>query len=268
MNLQDVIAEIKKQRSYQEADLSKVNPKTINSLRGRKESATAKLDELFFNYRKLVMPNILPILVLGEGSDEFLAIAKEETDLHSLGSNELYKKLASKIDQTILSKGRESSAFVIEVASNVLEQTAQEMGIASYPRMIYKSKYEGVVKTTQDAENLIRRVIVEDVGTEMATLFVLDHAARLSFKDVDTLNQPIGISVKTQEDLEHMKNALSKLGNKFVVITLGKELSNLGDVNVESIDKDSVLSALKETKNSVKGIKKTKTKKQEKKDVQ
>lgn len=251
MNLQEVIAEIKKQRGYAQDTLSDANPKTINARKGRKEIAKNKLDELFFEFRKQVLSSIVPVVVIGKEAKKFLDIAKEETGLEYLDANVLYSSLASKLDQKVLARGKESSAFVLEVSSNYLEDTATEIGIASYPRLLYKNKYEGFVKNQEEATLLIKRAMLEQIGPEMNALFILDHAARLAFKDIDSKMFPVGVAVESEQDVNNVVTSLQKTGNNVLIISLDENIEGTVSVSGE-INSESVLEALKQVRSDLK----------------
>lgn len=250
MQLKQVIEEVKRQRKFLNQDTDNAPAATRNALEGRKKMAKRNIDELFFHYRKAVLPSITPIIVTGSKAEEFAVIAKKETELDYLSSDALYEKISQKLDPKMLGKGKESSAYVLEVAGRYLEETATEMGVASYPQLVYRQAYAGKIASQQEAKELIKRAMRDQVGAEMATLFLLDHASRLAFEDIDSKFHPVTVVAKSQADVEDVVKSLNIYKNLGVIVVAG-DSEFQSDLSDKEVTEKTVLSVLKQVKKKV-----------------
>lgn len=247
----ELIEEIKQQRKFASDNLSDATPQTMNSRIGRKRHAAMRLDELFFEYRKLFRDRVFAIIAIGEQVEEFEKISSSIAGLISLEYDSLFNQIASKIDKRLLEKG-ESSGYVLEVASRYLEDTALELGVMSYNQIIYKDKYSGKISTTEEAAELIKRAINEQVGEDLAALFVVDHAIRLAFElDLESKTHPILVKVKNEKDLQSLLLGLKKLGNRSMVVSAGNSPVE-AEFKTEEVSEKTVLETLKKIKKKLK----------------
>lgn len=248
MSLQKLVEEVKKQKAYANDDLSNATPQTRIPREGRKRAAQMRLEELFFQYRNEIRSRILAILVTGDGADEFGAIAKNsDAKLDSIEGDLLYSSLSEELDERLLGASG-SASVVLDVASRYLEDVALEIGVKEYNQLIYKSKYQSVVKNREDAKKLIREAVLEQIGAEMNALTVLSVAANIAYNEnFDGKLFPIMVKARNEENLQELRNALSSMGSKAIVISTGS--SKVEDsIKVKEVDEESVLEALKKVK--------------------
>lgn len=246
-----LIEEIKRQRKFAADTLEDATPQTINSRKSRKQNAALRLQDLFFDYRQAVRPKVFAIVVIGSGADEFEKISSSIAGLQGLDSDALYEHLVSKIDERLLARGEQNS-YLIEVASRYLEDAAQELGVRSYPQLIYNQRYDGRTSTREEAIKLVKRVITEQVGSEMSALFLIDHAVRIAYQhDIDAKVHPLLVKVKDEKSLQSLLSGLKSLGNKSIVVSAGESSANV-EMKLDEVNEKSVLDILKKIKKKIK----------------
>lgn len=246
-----LIEEIKRQRKFASDTLEDATPQTINSRQSRKKSAALRLQDLFFEYRQAFRSKVFAIVVVGSEVEEFEKISSSIAGLQGLDSEALYSRLISKIDERLLSRGEQNS-YLIEVAARYLEDAAQELGVGSYPQIIYNQKYDGRTSTREEAVKLLKRVMDEQVGSEMATLFLIDHAIRLAYEhDVEAKFHPLLIKVRDEKNLQSLLFSLKTLGNKSIVVSAGQSSANV-EMKLDEVNEKSVLEILKKIKKKIK----------------
>ncbi len=249
--MESLIEEIKRQRKFAADDLSDATPKTINSRRGRKQNASLRLQDLFFEYRNQTRSKVFIIAVVGDNLDEFEKISSSMAGLQALESDALYTQLVSKMDDKLLSRG-ENNSYVIEVASRYLEDAAQELGIKSYKQIIFNQKYEGKTSSKEQALVLVKKIVNEQVGEEISSLFIVDHAVRLAFEhDLEAKVHPILVKVRDEKNLQSLMSGLKILGNKSIVVSAGQS-SVEAEIKIEDVSEKSVLETLKKIKKKLK----------------
>ena len=252
MNLETLMVEIKKQKRYAEEDIYGGNPATLQSRKSRKQLAKGRLDELFLEYKRAFRPSAAFILVTGSESRAFANVVTEETETCVLDGEGLYKKLASKLPKELLN-GRESTASLLGTISRQLEPIAAEIDVLSFGAIMYKSEFQRTVRTQSDALDLIKRVINSQVGSEMAAMFALNDAAKNAVDAEFTGNLfPVMVYLEDSGIANEILSGISKMGSRGVVLqagTLAEGLKLEGVIaSVETVDRDSVMLALKKVK--------------------
>jgi hypothetical protein len=249
--MEDLIEEIKRQRKYAADTLEDATPQTINARKSRKQNAALRLQDLFFEYRKQVRSKVFVIAVVGDGIDEFEKTSLEIAGLQSLESDAFYRQLVSKIDDRLLARG-EQNAYLIEVASRYLEDAATELGVQSYKQIVFNQKYDGRTSTREEAVKLIKRVMIDQVGEEMASLFIIDHAVRFAYEnELEAKVHPILVKVRDEKNLQSLLSGLKILGNKSIVVSAGQS-SVSAEMKIDEVNEKSVLETLKKIKKKLK----------------
>lgn len=249
--MEDLIEEIKRQRKYAADTLEDATPQTINARKSRKQNAALRLQDLFFEYRKQVRSKVFVIAVVGDGIDEFEKTSLEIAGLQSLESDAFYRQLVSKIDDRLLARG-EQNAYLIEVASRYLEDAATELGVQSYGQIVFNQKYDGRTSTREEAVKLIKRVMIDQVGEEMASLFIIDHAVRFAYEnELEAKVHPILVKVRDEKNLQSLLSGLKILGNKSIVVSAGQS-SVSAEMKIDEVNEKSVLETLKKIKKKLK----------------
>jgi hypothetical protein len=199
-----------------------------------------------------VRSKVFAIIVSGSEADEFERIASSIAKLQGLDADALYEELISKMDQRLFEQ-KEQNAYLIEIAARYLEDIAKDIGVLSYPQIIYNQKYDGRTSTRQEAFKLIKRVIEEQVGAEMAAIFLIDHAVRRAYEhDIDAKVHPLLIKVKDDgQSLPTLLSSLKTLGNKSIVVSAGKSSVD-AEMKLDEVNEKSVLDILKKIKKKLK----------------
>jgi len=247
-----LIEEIKRQRQFAEDTLEDATPQTIKARKSRKLNAQMRLKELFFEYRQAIRSKVFAIIVIGSETDEFERIASSISGLQGLDADAFYEELVSKMDERLFTQ-KEQNAYLIQIASRYLEDIARDIGVISYPQIIYKQKYDGRTSTRQEALKLIKRVINEQVGAEMAAIFLIDQAVRTAYEhDIDAKVHPLLIKVKDDgESLPTLLSSLKTLGNKSIVVSAGNSSAD-AEMKLDEVNEKSVLDILKKIKKKLK----------------
>jgi uncharacterized protein YqgV (UPF0045/DUF77 family) len=250
-NLQKLIEEIKEQKKFAADTLEDATPQTINARMGRKRSAISRLEDLYLQYRNLIRSKVFVIAAIGDQVDEFEKLSTEISGLQSLDSDAFYHHLISKMDEKIFTSGLQN-AYIIDVLSRILEEVAVEIGIQSYNQIIFNQKYDGKISSKEEALNLIKKVIEEQVGEEIASIFIIDNVVKFVFEhDLESKVHPVLVKVSNEKNLQSLLSGLKILGNSSIVVNAGKS-SVSGDIKIDEVNDKTVLEALKKIKKKIK----------------
>lgn len=249
--MQDLIEEIKRQRKFAADTLEDATPQTIKARKDRKRNAALRLQDLFFDYRQQIRPKVFIIAAIGDGIDEFEKLSTDIAGLQGLESDAFYHHLVSKIDDRLLD-GRTQNSYIIDVVSRILEEVVSDLGVVSYNQIFFNQKYDGKISSREDVLKLVKRVIDEQVGEEMASLFIIDKAVRYAFEhELEAKVHPFLVKVRNEKNLQSLLSGLKTLGNKSIVVSVGKSPVE-GELKVGEVNEKTVLDALKKIKKKIK----------------
>lgn len=253
-NLEKLAAEIKKQKRYASEDVKEGETATLNARKARKQQAKGRLDDLYVEYKKALVPNLVFVLAYGSGAESFASISKEEGNTDAVSADALYEDLAGRVDSRLLTN---SSSSIFDSLSRHLSDIANEIGVSSYPYVRYSSKYSAKVKNKEDVLGMAKTMINEDVGAEIVGLYAAEKATRNAMEqDFDGKVYPVVVYLKDATLAKAIKEGLSKIGARTYAVavgSVGKGNSAKPTLKLDKADNENVIEALKQIKNKIKG---------------
>jgi len=249
MSLTTVLEEIKETKKIALTDLDTVSPRAYPYKLGQVNSAKAKLESLYINYKHELLNKAIFILVTGSDSALFSEIAERDFKCFKTDGKILFKEIANEIDPSIyLNKKVNSSVF--EVIGNVLEPRLKDLDIVSYNTLMFEAKYEKVIKNDNDFVQLITESVSDIIGAEVVGLDALERISKEAVnKGYKSKMVPILIHSKDEGFISSISNNLKTLSPRVVTIAAGK-VKKKNDLNIlasiTEVDEQSVGKALKE----------------------
>ena len=255
MNLESLVKEIEKNKKYAEEVIDGGNPATLNTRLGRKKAAKYRLEELYVQYRLDIKSHLVFIVPVGKDAEAISKLAEESGTIVS-NADSFYEDLANRIP-TVLYNGKQTQSSLIDVFSRHLEDKANEIGVRSYPMVVYSRKYAKKIKSKEELLELIKKIINEDVGSEIVAMQILDEVAQIAMKDSFSKGKlPVVVSLNDQDLVEEIVKGLKTLSpNVFMVGSSGKtgrgKKSNGNVIGLKSIDAEGLEEAFAEIKKQV-----------------
>lgn len=261
MNTKELVEEIKRQFKYREDTLADATPVTMKARQQRKDMAGARLGDLFFSFRKEFLKKVRPILVVGDNAEVFSNSASKLMGLPHHSGDALFEALVSGMEKELLN-GNQSANFILEVAGRILEDAAVDIGLASYPQLIYKSSYNKAIKGPEEAKAFIKKAILEQMGYGVPALFIADKALRAAYS-VDGIDQPaypVLVSFLSEADLTSAMAGFQSASLNPLTVSTG-DVSFSANIKSEGLTDSEVISTLKQVRNLMVGLptKKTET---------
>lgn len=253
MNLESLVKEIKKNKKYADEVIEGGNPATYTIRMGRKLSAKGRLEELYTQYRLDVRPNLVFIIPIGSEAQNFIDLASQN-NMVVARADDFYEDLAKRIPG-VFYNGKQSMRELVDVLSRHLEDKAVEVGVRSYPAIVYQSKYSKKIKGKEELLKFVKKVINEDVGPEMVAAQLLDAAARSAMEiDFCKGKLPVIVSLTDLEILDNIVSGLKSVCPNVVLIGAGRVGKNQRSgvlACASKLDQDSFLTLMDDIKNSL-----------------
>ena len=219
---------------------------------GKVNRAKSDLKELTNKYRDVIRSSSSFILVSGDNAEAFSKMASKDFGCFVVDGEAVPRIVASQMHKDIYTgKSLTSSSF--DTANGFLTDVLDDIGVVSYPYMLFNKTYSKILNDEDDLRNLLKIAIGEKIGYEIAGVFATNHIVE------DALKQ--GFSGKTfpiiltTTDEEYMRNLreglLSTTKNVFVVSTSEGSLEDIAISKLDKMTKKSVESTLKEIKKRI-----------------
>jgi hypothetical protein len=160
--------------------------------------------------------------------------------------------------------GKMATKVVVDILSRHFADIAADNDVLEYPQILYKNSKGFAINNKSDLDRLIKKTINETVGSEMATIYVLnkiaDAALELEF-DGEKSSLPVLFTISDEGEVDSILAGQKRMSLAPFLLTSG-EVSDKFESKVlaavETVDKESVLNALKTVKSNLKNTKRRK----------
>jgi len=255
MSLDTTVEEMKKASKFATENVEGGNPSTQAGRAARKKSSQERLKQLYVQYKEQLKERALFVLVTGTGAKEFSAISTEEASFYETSTESFYEFLTDKIDARLY-KNPIKASYVMDALSRHFEEVAKDLGISSYNQIIATHKYSFIVKTRDGVLLLIKKVVNEILGAEVAALYAFEFVAKKAFEE--NFNGPIfPVMVETGSDTVNdlVKGfmILNKKSPKVFTVAVGESDLVGATYKVKDSEKKTVIETLNKIKKTIMG---------------
>lgn len=249
--LNKIVEDIKKNKTLAEEQIGEdSDPRTLKGRLGRKNSAKERLKSLYREYKKTLVNKMAMLLVTGSKAEEFCEIAQSEGNMFLALADNLYEDISTRIPEPVIKRGMKTAA-ILDILSRHLEDKATELDIASYPAIVYKTKYEKRVENSADMLELTKTIINNEVGPELVGFDVLEQVSRQAVNDMfDGKILPVVVLLKDDSIVDEVVEGLKKIGAVSTVLA-GEGKAPKNSSKVSDVTKEQVFSVLKKMQKQV-----------------
>lgn len=252
MSLESLLKDIKVNKVLAEENLEGTPITTLGAKRGRKSRAIESLKNLKDAYKNELMRTAAFVVVVGPLKDEFV----KSTGALTVDPESFYKDLARRVSKSV-NFSKESIANSFNILSRHLEDVATDLGLVSYPQIVFKQKYQKTVKTEAEFLELVKTIINDQVGAHIvgvhAVASIVDQAIAEGHTKPMT---PILLNTSDEKLALHLESALKELTSRVFLVVVGEpsevSTSHPNALLVKKVDKAGVKSVLSVIKNAIK----------------
>lgn len=264
MSLNTILNKIETYRPTATTEIDMSNPGTYQSRVGVKRAAKEAIERLEKEYEDELRNSTVFIVVTGKERDTFTQVASgKEFGCFSVDPDSLFKDLTDTIDKSLF--GREGVRYLFNIASNALQDKARDLGIRSYNMLQFSDKYNSGVKTPEEFIPILRRAVVDQVGSEIVGLDAIKkivtpainnkHGASVTVVVLNTADE--NFAVELQSNLKKHRDRTGEgrgLTDKVFLVGAGKTsqaLHQAGALLVKKVTEETVGEALTTLRNKV-----------------
>ena len=219
-----LIKEIEKNKVIANTDITKnIDPRTYTTKLGHVKRAKQNLEDLFLEYRKEAMKRAVFILAKGSQSKSFVDIAKSEYGCFSVGADEIYEEIISKVNERYYDD-QTSSPALFDILMSSFNDICDEVGIIGYPAVLFESKYKRRLKNKKDLLKLTKEAFNDKVGSELVGIYAVDKASQEAVNEgYNGKTIPIIITSKDNSLMKELSSGLKKLNSNVFEVNITKK---------------------------------------------
>lgn len=245
MNLQNLSKQIKEKSLAASDDLKDATNSTRPMREGNKRAAQSALNDLNQEYRRLLLKKASYIVVSGPQAKDLEEAVKGEKLPFIVNPDGFYEELLSKIDERAYMNRTVDGTF-FNALSHALEEVSRDMGIQSYPQLLFKAEYAQVISNKNQVTDILKKVINTDVGGELLGIYavhkILDRAIASTTEDSFS---PIILTAEDTGLAISLSNDLRRLSNNVFLVSVGKNIpkslkSALNSLTIKEANKETV----------------------------
>lgn len=198
------------------------DPRTRTVREGKIKSAKRDLDNMFDTYRQNVYQKSIAILSIGEFAESFNEIADKEFGCYRVDGMGIFQEIADQLDPVHYTNMTVTSN-TFEMISNLFESIAIDLGISSYPELVFNKKYHKRIAGKQDLVNLMADLFFETVGPEIVGHYAVTKASKMAFED-DFVGKVVPVIISINDKLVvNLQKSLESIGMKVFVVLSDKQ---------------------------------------------
>jgi len=255
MSLTKILADLKAAKVFADEDVSAGAIETLNSRRNRKRNAIVKVEELTEQYSRELLKTGVFVVVTGAHRDTFVETAKDKYSCFSTELNAFFDDLASRINPQLY-VNKPANQNLLEVVGRHLEDKAMQIGINSYPMLIFKNKYQRRLTSKDDLVTFLREIIMEQIGPEIIGINGMRAIVPQAIARGHALNlTPMVIGLEDDQLASTLIPALKRLTPTVFLVHTGKPFKGMkvtGAIQAKDGGPESVETALGTIRNSIK----------------
>jgi len=219
--IKNIIEQIREQQIVAKKEIVP-DGRTMASQLGNIKRAEENLSSLFVDLRNEVSRNAIIILVKGSGSKKFGKIADEAFGCLSFEADSLFKKIASRVDDSYLQKT--ASPGIFDIAMGAMSDLAHEVGILNYNHLQFTNDDATHLKDRKDLEKLIANAFNRDIGAELVVLNAIQESTlKIMESDFEGTKVPLILHSSDPQLIDKIAlDAKNLNSNVFVVNSVGK----------------------------------------------
>lgn len=224
MELKDVLKKIEEAKVVVNQDPN-FHPKTHAGKLGQIRRAKEDLKMLYSEYREAVRSKIVFIIPTGLGASKFSDIADKEYGCFKSDAEGVYNEVTENINSALY----ENTTFnpsSLETSMNYFRELADEIGLLSYPQVIFKSNYAKPLKNKEDFRNSLKEAINEQIGSDIVGHYTVDRISTLAVNDKFAGKiVPVVMSSSDLELLNNLSQSLKSITSRVFVVDTKEEVS-------------------------------------------
>lgn len=244
MNIQNLVKQIQEKTLAANDNLEDATNSTRAMREGNRRAARESLADLKQEYRKQLLTSASYVVVSGSQSKELEAAIESESLALTVDSEEFYQELLSKIDERSYMNRPVDGTFFNALA-NSIEDIAREIGIKSYPQILFKSEYHQIISSKDQVLKLLKLIVNKDLGSELIGIHavnkVMDKALKREQADSFT---PLFLTAEDKTLALALSNDLGRLSSNVFLVCAGKTSKSLKNVqnslSIDEVNKETI----------------------------
>ena len=224
MEFKDLLEAVKKAKLASEGD-GGTDPRTRNARLGIARRAQEDLLGLFNDYKNEVRRRIVFILPTGAGASKFADLSVKEFGCFSIDAEGIYKDSIKNINPVLFTNSPFNPSL-LETAVNYFQDVADDIGLISYPMVLYKNVYARTLKNQQELLDVVKEAFNNDIGSEVVGYYAIHKAASQGIEEGFAGKiMPVILTTEDMRLIESLEQNLKIITNNIFVVDSKDDIS-------------------------------------------
>lgn len=201
------------------------DPRTRNVRLGIARRAQEDLLGLFNDYKNEVRRRVVFVLPTGEGASKFTEISAREFGCFVVDAESVYKESIKNISPVLFTDSPFNPAL-LDTAVNYFQDIADEIGLISYPMVIYKNSYARTLRNEQELLEVVKEAFNNDIGSEVVGHYAIHHATNQGInEEFSGKVMPIILTTNDLKLIKSLEENLKTITNNVFLIDTDANIS-------------------------------------------
>lgn len=229
MNTKNLIEQIQQKTAAANDDLKSATNNTRPMREGNKRAAKEQLVALKDQFRLLLTKTASYLIVAGPQSSEFAAVAAASSAALVVNPEDFYNQVLNKIDERAYMNKLIDGSFANAI-SNSLEEVVLEMGVQSYPQLLFKTEYSQMTSTKEQVLTITKLMINKEVGSDLIGIYAANKVLDQVIARGPNSFTPIVLHTTDEALALSLSKDLRNLSPNVFLVTVGKASKALKNV--------------------------------------
>ena len=201
------------------------DPRTRNVRLGIARRAQEDLLGLFNDYKNEVRRRIVFILPTGAGAAKFTELSTKEFGCFAIDAEGIYKDSIKNVNP-VLFNNSPFNPSLLDTTVNYFQDVAEEIGLISYPMVIYKNSYARTLKNQQELLDVVKEAFNADIGSEMVGHYAIHKAANQGIEEEFAGKiMPVILTTDDLKLIESLEENLKVITHNIFVVDTNEDVS-------------------------------------------
>lgn len=251
MNIKNLIEQIQQKSAAANDDLKDATNNTRPMREGNKRAAKEQLVDLKDQFRLLLTQTASYLIVTGPQASELATTAETTQGALVVNPEDFYNEVLEKVDQRAY-MGKLIDGSFANAISNSLEEVVLQIGVRSYPQLLFKTEYSQMTTTKEQVLAITKLMINKEIGSDFVGIYAANKVMDQAIARGPNSFTPILLHTTDENLALSLSKDLKNLSPNVFLVTVGKASKTLKSVPNSISLKEANAEALEQLLEAVK----------------
>jgi len=251
MNTKNLLEQIQQKTVAANDDLKDATNNTRPMREGNKRAAKEQLVALKDQFRNVLVQTASYLIAVGPQASELATAAENSPSALVVNPEDFYNEILNKVDERAYTNKLIDGSFANAIG-NSLEEVVLQMGVRSYPQLIFKTEYSQMTSNKEQVLAVTKLMINKEIGSDLVGIYAANKVLDEVIKRNPSRFIPIILHTSDESLALSLSKDLKNLSPNVFLVTVGKVSKTLKNVPNSISLKEANAEALEQLLEAVK----------------